>query len=411
MKTHLRVVLATLVSTVLLAVGLGTAHAAETLSVEEAIANNTGKASVTGYIVGEPQSSDSVVHDNFSNDYAFALADDAGATDTDSMLYVQLPKGLRAEWGLASNPDLMGQRVTVTGDLTAYFAHAGVKNTTEVSGDSTQPTPTPTPTTSPEPSETPAPTPTPTTSPEPSETPEPTPTATADPTSDPTGYWAEANGKEGAELKAAVNQIISGHNELSYKEVWDALKETDADPNQSGNVLLLYSGRSQSASSNGGGADDWNREHVWAKSHGDFGTAMGPGTDIHHLRPTDTTVNSTRSNKDFDNGGEPVDEAEDCLTDGDSFEPRDEVKGDVARMIMYMAVRYEGTDGEPDLELNDQVDNGKAPYMGKQSVLLEWHAQDPVDDFERNRNDVIQDWQGNRNPFIDHPEWAGSIFA
>ena len=78
-------------------------------------------------------------------------------------------------------------------------------------------------------------------------------------------------------------------------------------------------------------------------------------------------------------------------------------------MVMYMAVRYEG-EGEVDLELNDEVDQGKAPYLGRKSVLLEWNKQDPVDDFERHRNDVIQKYQGNRNPFIDHPEWADSVF-
>ena len=174
-------------------------------------------------------------------------------------------------------------------------------------------------------------------------------------------------------------------------------------------MILLYSGRSVSKGSNGGGTNQWNREHVWAKSHGDFGTVKGPGTDIHHLRPTNTVVNSTRSNKDFDNGGSPVSGAPGNFTDGDSFEPRDEVKGDVARMVMYMAVRYEG-EGEVDLELNDEVDQGKAPYLGRKSVLLEWNKQDPVDDFERHRNDVIQKYQGNRNPFIDHPEWADSVF-
>ncbi len=81
-------------------------------------------------------------------------------------------------------------------------------------------------------------------------------------------------------------------------------------------------------------------------------------------------------------------------------------------MLFYMAVRYEGTDSYPDLELNDQVNNGSAPYHGKLSVLLEWHEADPVDDFERHRNEVIySQFQHNRNPFIDHPEWVAEIWG
>src|SRR5690606_2021040 len=120
---------------------------------------------------------------------------------------------------------------------------------------------------------------------------------------------------------------------------------------------------------------------------------------LHHLRPTDVQVNGIRGNKDFDNGGSPVNGAPDNYTDDDSFEPRDEVKGDVARMLMYMAVRYEGDDGYADLELNDRAGNGSAPYPGRISVLLEWHEADPVDDFERRRNEVIyEQFQHNRNP-------------
>lgn len=224
-------------------------------------------------------------------------------------------------------------------------------------------------------------------------------------------YYQDAEGKTGQQLKDALNTIISEQTTLSYGDVWDALKATDKDPADAANVILLYSGESRSADRNGGGADDWNREHVWAKSHGDFGTSPGPGTDIHHLRPTDVTVNSTRGNKDFDTGGSEVDEAPGNRTDDDSFEPRDEVKGDVARMIFYMAVRYEGASGVADLEVNDQVDNGSAPYMGRLSVLTQWHIQDPPDDFEKNRNEVIyEQFQHNRNPFVDHPEWVDEIW-
>lgn len=225
-------------------------------------------------------------------------------------------------------------------------------------------------------------------------------------TAPPDGYYDTAEGKTGAELKAALHGIIDDHTTLSYDEVWDGVAATDADPNNPGNVILLYSGKSEPV----GG--DYNREHVWAKSHGDFGTRIGPGTDLHHLRPTIPVVNSTRSNLDFDNGGDKeVEEAPGNFYDSDSFEPRDAVKGDVARMILYMAVRYEG-DEYVDLEPNDEVENGSAPYHGRLSVLKEWNTQDPPDAFERNRNDVIfEQFQHNRNPFIDRPEWVNAIWG
>ncbi|MEU9759207.1 endonuclease I family protein [Streptomyces sp. NPDC001834] len=224
-------------------------------------------------------------------------------------------------------------------------------------------------------------------------------------------YYEGATGKTGTALKSALHTIISKQTKVSYSQVWDALKNTDQDPANSSNVVLVYSGRSISKNSSGGSVGQWNREHVWAKSHGDFGTVTGPGTDIHHLRPEDVQVNSIRGNKDFDNGGSPVSGAPGSYTDSDSFEPRDAVKGDVARMILYMAVRYEGGDGFADLEPNERVSNGSAPYMGRLSVLKAWSQEDPPDAFEKRRNDVIYNqYQHNRNPFIDHPEWVESIW-
>lgn len=379
--------------------GTAPAHAADSLTVAEAIeSQDSATHTVTGHVVGQPVAESSVVTDDFPTDYALALADEPGETATEAMLYVQVPSPLRSDWGLASNPDLLGERITVTGVLTDYFAHPGMKGTSGIElADDTDPTASPTT----------SPTASPTTSP----TSSPTGTPTSPP-STPDGYYDSADGKSGVELKNALHEIISTNEQLSYDEVWEALMVTDQDPNNPDHVILLYSGVSRAKSQHGGGQDDWNREHVWAKSHGDFGTSVGPGTDLHHLRPTDSTVNSTRSNLDFDNGGSPVDEAEDSRYDSDSFEPRDEVKGDVARMIFYMAVRYEGNNGYPDLEVNDRVENGSNPYMGRLSVLIAWHQQDPPDAFEKHRNQVIyESYQHNRNPFIDHPEWVASVFG
>ena len=93
----------------------------------------------------------------------------------------------------------------------------------------------------------------------------------------PADYYEQAQGKTGEALKRALHDTIDDHRELSYSEVWEALKATDEDPANRNNVILLYSRESRSKQANGGQTGDWNREHVWAKSHGDFGTSKGPG--------------------------------------------------------------------------------------------------------------------------------------
>lgn len=227
----------------------------------------------------------------------------------------------------------------------------------------------------------------------------------------PPGYYEDAEGLKGEALKTALHNIIDNHTEYSYNDLRDfILRETDEDPDNSNNVILLYTGRSQHKDTFGGGADDWNREHVWAKSHGDFGNTPPCGTDAHHIRPTDASVNSARGNKDFDNGGVEHSEAQGNYYTSSTWEPRDAVKGDVARMIFYMEVRYEGGSGELDLEVVDYVNTSPEPEHGKYSTLYEWHQQDPPDAFEINRNEVIYSYQGNRNPFIDHPEFLINIY-
>ena len=224
----------------------------------------------------------------------------------------------------------------------------------------------------------------------------------------PEGYYDGTEGLNGDELKSALNDIIDGHTELSYTGVWNALRDTDEDPNNPDNVILLYTGWSVSDS----GYPIWNREHTWAKSHGDFGNNPPCGTDVHHLRPTDVQVNGDRGNLDFDYSDNPYPTIPGCFYDSDSWEPRDEVKGDVARMIFYMATRYEGENGELDLVVVDEVNTFPNPEHGKLSALLEWNTMDPPSAFEETRNNRIYDnWQGNRNPFVDHPEFADYIWG
>ncbi|BDU51382.1 endonuclease [Haliovirga abyssi] len=226
-------------------------------------------------------------------------------------------------------------------------------------------------------------------------------------------YYDSIGTETGSALKSKLNDLIDNQTELSYSQAYNALIVTDRDPNNSNNVIEIYTGRSVNGPKKYDGGKGWNREHVWAKTHGDFGTKMGPGTDLHHIRVADVSVNSDRGSKEFDNGGTPNSEATECNSDSDSWEPRDEVKGDIARMLFYMAVRYEGEHGEPDLKMSEDInDYSKAPTIGKLSVLLEWNREDPVSETEIRRNNIIdKDYQHNRNPFIDHPEYAERIWG
>jgi len=376
-----------LVVALLAAVGLygsTAAVAAAPLTVAQAIATQNGSsATVRGYVVGQPTATTTVIRSGYPNDYALALADSASTTSTSNMVYVQIPSAFRASWGMQSNPSLLGKQIDVTGSLGAYFSHPGLTSSTAFAFAGTTP---PTTTTTP-----------------------PT-TTTSAPPSNCIAYYATACDKQGAALKSALNSIIRNQTKLSYTQVWDALKVADQDPNNSANVILIYSGISRSKSLNGGDSGDWNREHVWPQSHGNFGTTDGIGTDLHHLRPEDVRVNADRGNLDFDNGGAAYPSAPGNYWDSDSWQPRDAVKGDVARMLFYMAVRYENGD-QLDLELNNSVSNGSQPLMGKLSVLKQWNQQDPPDAAEQRRNQVIYDsYQHNRNPFIDNYRWADSIW-
>jgi len=242
----------------------------------------------------------------------------------------------------------------------------------------------------------------------------------------PNGYYDTAKNLADENLKSALNQIIDNHTEYTYTgsstDVWDILKETDRDPNNTDNVILIYSGISVNAAQEYNNTNGWTREHIWAKSRGDFGIAIGAGTDVHALRPLDNTTNSIRNNRSFNNCNTCLDVIDkwDNITGSKkdvndwSFEPRDEVKGDVARMIFYMAVRYEGANGDPNLELTETMlpQSNKEPSHGVLSVLLDWHRNDPVDAWEENRNDIIYNsYQGNRNPFLDFPELAEHLWG
>lgn len=249
----------------------------------------------------------------------------------------------------------------------------------------------------------------------------------------PSTYYQEANGLSSEELKEALYQIISNHLVFPYTssatDTWDIIQQSDQDPTEHNNMILVYTGRSQdkgyrdgsgnySQYENGNGtqSNSWNREHVWPKSHGFPDEDDNAYTDVHNLKPCDRSVNSSRGTKDFDFGGNQHNEASDCNTDSDSWEPPDYVKGDIARILFYMVIRYDpGFDHNNntfDLELVDYTTpNNNDPILGKLSSLIQWHNDDPVDDFETNRNEIIFGFQENRNPFIDHPNLVNYLWG
>jgi endonuclease I len=232
-----------------------------------------------------------------------------------------------------------------------------------------------------------------------------------EPEAQPSGYYNGTEGLEGSELKSTLHYLIDQHLVFSYFSAKDLLSYSDADPLVSGNVILVYSGTSHPGDDYGTGSNQLNREHVWAKSHGSFTDILPMYSDVHNLKPCDASINGDRGNKDFDEGGVAHQEAIGCYYTSSTWEPRDQDKGDIARIILYMAVRYEGDEGEIDLEAVDFVNTSPAPEHGKLSTLLDWNLQDPPDEFEMNRNNVIAAWQKNRNPFIDHPGFAQLIWG
>ena len=211
-----------------------------------------------------------------------------------------------------------------------------------------------------------------------------------------------------------LHETIRDHVKLEYDEVWNALEQTDSDPENRDNIILFYSRRSEKKKrrdSGSGDNDAWNREHVWPKSHGFPKKSPGPYTDLHLMRPAHRTVNSSRGRKDFDDSERHHAVAKGAKIDSDSFEPPDAVKGDAARMIFYMAVRYEGGICEPDLTILKTDSESDTPTFCRLCTLLSWHRKDSVNLAETLRNDRVEAIPGNRIPFIDRPEWADAIWG
>lgn len=210
-----------------------------------------------------------------------------------------------------------------------------------------------------------------------------------------TGYYTGADGLEGDQLIIFLNQLLNDtYDGVTYGDARYMLDETDRDPNQSGNLILVYLGTSVSGVWDSG--NTWNREHIWPQSflgEGAVNSTVNLASDLHNLKPSHPAENSSRGNKYFGN-----------TTTSKTYAPRDEVKGDIARILFYMDIMYS------ELSLIE-ANEGNVYEMGNLDVLLDWHLDDPVDEFEMYRNQKIEAFQGNRNPFIDHPEFVDKIYG
>ena len=231
-------------------------------------------------------------------------------------------------------------------------------------------------------------------------------------------YYTSVYGMSGSELKITLNSIIDDHNSISYDNVWDAHKDLYQDPNNSSNIILFYSEASISNEDQdavGSPGNYFNREHLWPRSYG-IGTSGDDNSDLHSLVPAYKSVNSTRGNKYFDNSdpnesrySNPANSlAPNCTADSDTFEPGDAQKGRVARAILYMDTRYDY------LELVDTppspAPNSDSNRMAQLSTLLNWNRKFLPSDNEITNNQKIQDYQNNRNPYIDYPEFADKVW-
>lgn len=241
----------------------------------------------------------------------------------------------------------------------------------------------------------------------------------------PAGYYDAAEGLTGDQLKLALHNIVKGHSSITYAQLWTAFWSTDNKGD--GVVWDMYSdvpngippytyhfGTDQCGNYNVEG-DCYNREHSWPQSW--FNNDGVARTDLHHIFPTDGFVNSKRGNYAYgevqsaswtSKNGSKLGSCKTPGFNGIVFEPIDEYKGDLARALMYMSVRYyqeDGTWSTSDMTLKSAL----KPWAI--ALLLRWNKADPVSPKEKERNNTIfEDFQHNRNPFVDYPDFADMIW-
>jgi len=233
----------------------------------------------------------------------------------------------------------------------------------------------------------------------------------------PENYYSNLNGLAGEDLIIALQDIISNTDLVrahSYSDVKEILKEADVNPENSNQVWLVYTEQARSKidfQTTSSSVGKWNREHTFPRSRGGFNSISADSyadgidqywqtnidslrhanSDAHGIRASDGPENSSRGNKHYGDYNGPTGNL-------NSF------KGDVARSVLFLSLRYNGldiVDGFPDT----------VGQLGDLQTILSWNDLDPVDDFEKNRNNVIYNWQNNRNPLIDLPEIVNYIWG
>ncbi len=267
-------------------------------------------------------------------------------------------------------------------------------------------------------------------------------------------YYASVDTTNATTLRSTLHVLIDDHIAYPYTgagpcnaaapspttcDTWDILESADENPANPGEIIDIYQNDNHPKVT--AGNNNYNREHTWPNSLGFPDTTVNgqpnpPYTDTHMLYLSDPQYNTNRSNKPYDNcpgctsedttvanngvggqGGTPF-PGDSNWWDGSRYQVWVHRKGDAARAIFYMDVRYEGGvnalgQTEPDLIVTDnlnQVGTGQ-PFMGKLCTLYQWHFDDPPDAGEIIRNEVVFGFQANRNPFIDHPEWVQTLWG
>lgn len=223
-------------------------------------------------------------------------------------------------------------------------------------------------------------------------------------------YYQDLNfDLEGEALIEELRTLISEMTKISYGDARYILQYTDENPNNPGFLYGLYDGDNLNSKWDKGAT--WNREHVWPcaqmELYGDArpdNNTKSHATDLHNLRASCPTVNGMHSNKLYDLTNTSNTMFPNVTGLGGNHQCKGDFRGDVARICFYMFVRYEG------LKLTSDLSNVDNKTMGKLELLLEWNEADPVDSFEKQRNNRIYEYQGNRNPFIDYPELANQLF-